>query len=165
MSRVCYSAAGSLGADLGGCNARLDSGHIHLCCLVWAPCVASFSPCTRMANLKLMTSKQQHTCKEIKEQIPSDIFLYLKYEDGGFVWISHSCCFNRVIKEAGRDAESDLWSLKNHKALIPEPLRMYGTKRACARECILSSECQKTHPLANIFFQYKQKPLCLSPPC
>lgn len=50
----------------------------------------------------------------------------------------------------------------NREPLILERQRMYGTE--CAGECIPGSECQRTHRLAIIFFQYKQKPLCLIPP-
>lgn len=36
--------------------------------------------------------------------------------------ISYLCRFNRVIKEAGIDIESDLWRLMSRRAVIPELL-------------------------------------------
>lgn len=51
--------------------------------------------------------------------------------------ISYLCRFNRVIKGAGIDVESDLWRLMSRRAAIPA----LPCVRACACECILGSRC------------------------
>lgn len=108
-----FSCLGKSGGDL---HARWDSGS----CGREAE-AASFSQKT--SNGHAHQSDSNTNAKRSKEKsIPPHFCASGRKMEALRGTISYLCRFNRVIKEAGIDVESDLWRLMSRRAVIPELL-------------------------------------------